>query len=108
MKVSIFPAAGALGGSVATHLLDRLPAADLVYISRHPDKLAAFRSRGVEVRSADYDDESSLHDVFRGIDALFLVSYPSLESEYRFKVSLFANWQSSHCHTQLTHAVSHV
>lgn len=86
-KISIFPAAGALGGSVATHLLDRLPAADLVYISRHPDKLAAFHSRGVEVRKADYDDDSSLHDVFKGISTLFLVSYPSLESEYRFHVS---------------------
>ncbi|OMH34819.1 SDR family oxidoreductase [Tersicoccus sp. Bi-70] len=67
-------ATGALNGATTDHLLDRLPAADIVVAVRDPAKARRFADRGVEVRRGDYADASSLPAAFEGADQLLLVS----------------------------------
>ncbi|KAF9871886.1 NmrA-like family protein [Colletotrichum karsti] len=82
-KVGIFPAAGGIGGGTVKHILKRLSPEDLILIARHPEKLAAAKDLGAEVRQADFDDDTAIQTSFRGIDILFLISYASVEHEYR-------------------------
>ncbi|KAH7168214.1 NmrA family protein [Fusarium sp. MPI-SDFR-AT-0072] len=81
--VGIFPASGGIGGGTAKHILTRLPPTDLVFIARHLEKLASYKAIGVEVRQADYDDDAALETAFHGIKTLFLISYASVEHQYR-------------------------
>ncbi|KAJ0420261.1 hypothetical protein BJY00DRAFT_284581 [Aspergillus carlsbadensis] len=82
-RIGIFPAAGALGSSILTHLLDLVPASQLTLIARKPDSLADVAEAGATVRYADYDDPSTLDGAFEGVDVLMLISYASFEIEYR-------------------------
>lgn len=89
-NIAVFPASGALGNSTISHLLKLLPkdAAKLILVSRYPEKAQTKADdRYAIVRKGDYDDETSLENVFKGASTLFLVSYPSLEYEHRFEVS---------------------
>lgn len=90
-KVGVFPAAGGIGGSTVKHLLLRLPAQDLVFIARHPEKLDFASKARATVRQADYDDDSTLEHAFDGLDALFLISYASVEHEHRSDVRVCCN-----------------
>jgi uncharacterized protein YbjT (DUF2867 family) len=86
-KTAIFPASGGLGGSTSKHLLDNLPATEVVLIARNPQKISkAWTDVGVETRYADYDKEKTLKNVFLGIKHLNLISYASIEHEHRFKL----------------------
>ncbi|RKS75732.1 uncharacterized protein YbjT (DUF2867 family) [Motilibacter peucedani] len=67
-------ATGALVGSTADHLLERLDPEELVVVARDPRKAQRFADRGVEVRHGDYDDPSGLPAAFAGADQLLLVS----------------------------------
>ncbi len=67
-------ATGALNGATVDHLLERVPAADVVIAVRDPAKARRFADRGVDVRRADYADPSSLPAAFDGADQLLLVS----------------------------------
>ncbi|KAJ6111025.1 hypothetical protein N7486_003260 [Penicillium sp. IBT 16267x] len=82
-RVAVFPASGGIGGGTVKHLLPRLPSENLTFIARHPEKLNDASSAGATVRWADYDDEDSLSRAFEGVDTLFLISYASVEHEYR-------------------------
>ncbi|KAJ5771148.1 uncharacterized protein N7511_003199 [Penicillium nucicola] len=84
-KIGIFPASGAFGTSILNHLARLVPASQLVLIARRPEKLDDFKKQGATVRWADYDEPSSLETVFDGVDILMLVSYASIEIEYRAK-----------------------
>ena len=94
--IGIFPAAGGIGGSTVKHLLQklRLPTGDrheqLVLIARHPETqlLVEAAKAGATIRRADYDDDRSLERAFGGIDALFLISYASVEHGYRTEVCI--------------------
>ncbi|KAH6950930.1 NmrA family protein [Fusarium avenaceum] len=81
--VGIFPASGGIGGGTVKHILERVPPASLVLIARQPDKLDSAKALGAQVRQADYDDDSALQSVFNVISILFLISYASVEHEYR-------------------------
>lgn len=74
MKTIITGASGQYGRQAVTRLLDRIPAEDLILISRNPGKLSRFAERGAEVRQGDYDDPVSLHAAFRGGERLLLIS----------------------------------
>lgn len=87
LRTGIFPASGGLGGSTLAHLLSSVDPHTVTLIARQPEKLAKQAEQGATVRKADYDDESSLQHVFDGIDVLFLISYPSIQHEHRFKVA---------------------
>ncbi len=67
-------ATGALNGATVDHLLERVPADEVVVAVREPAKAQRFADRGVEVRRGDYADPSSLPAAFDGADQLLLVS----------------------------------
>jgi NAD(P)H dehydrogenase (quinone) len=70
MKIGISGASGQLGSSTVKHLKARLPAAQIVGISRTPDKLA---SLGVETRAGDYDKPDSLTKAYAGLDRVLII-----------------------------------
>ncbi|KAF5506048.1 Quinone oxidoreductase 2 [Colletotrichum siamense] len=82
-KIGIFPASRGIGGGTVKHILNRLSPKDLVFIARHPEKLASEAALGAEVRRANYDDDATVQVAFRGIKTLFLISYASVEHEHR-------------------------
>ncbi|KAE8361987.1 hypothetical protein BDV27DRAFT_166504 [Aspergillus caelatus] len=86
LKIGIFPASGGLGLSIINHLLNLVPASQLVFIARQSEKLAKFSRIGVTIRKADYDHPETLENAFTGVDVLMLISYASVEIEYRFEV----------------------
>jgi NAD(P)H dehydrogenase (quinone) len=67
-------ATGALNGATVDHLLDRVPADEIVVVARHPAKAQRFADLGVTVRRGDYADPDSLSAAFDGADQLLLVS----------------------------------
>lgn len=67
-------ATGALNGATVDHLLERVPAGELVVAVRDPARARRFADRGVEVRRGDYADPASLPAAFAGADQLLLVS----------------------------------
>ena len=67
-------ATGALNGATVGHLLDRVPAEQLVVAVRDTTKAQRFADRGVEVRYGDYAEPDSLPGAFEGADQLLLVS----------------------------------
>ncbi|WP_419997119.1 SDR family oxidoreductase [Streptomyces boninensis] len=74
MSIVITGATGQLGRLVIDELLATTPAADLAAVVRDPAKAADLAARGVEVRTADYDDPASLKDAFRAGDRVLLIS----------------------------------
>ncbi|MEZ0109675.1 NAD(P)H dehydrogenase (quinone) [Catenulispora sp. EB89] len=67
-------ATGALNGATVEHLLERLPAEEIVVVARDVAKAERFARRGVAVRRGDYADPASLPAAFDGADQLLLVS----------------------------------
>ncbi|RAK73522.1 NAD(P)-binding protein [Aspergillus fijiensis CBS 313.89] len=85
--IGVFPAAGALGTSTINHLVKLVPASDLILVARKPDNdhLAELARAGATVRRADYEEPSTLDRVFDGVDVLLLISYASIEIQFRFE-----------------------
>jgi NAD(P)H dehydrogenase (quinone) len=74
MTIAITGAAGHLGRLTAQLVLDRIPADELVLVTRHPDELADLVAAGATVRHADFDEPDELPEAFRGVDRLLLIS----------------------------------
>jgi NAD(P)H dehydrogenase (quinone) len=74
MTIAITGAAGHLGRLTAQLVLDRIPADELVLVTRHPDELADIVAAGATVRHADFDEPDELPEAFRGVDRLLLIS----------------------------------
>lgn len=74
MKILITGASGHFGGEAARLLLDRMPASDLVLMTRRPEKLAEFAARGCDVRYGDFEDPASLEAAAKGADRMLLIS----------------------------------
>lgn len=74
MKTIITGASGQYGLSAVEKLLPRIPAEDLILITRRPEKLAKFAEIGANVRYGDFDDPASLLDAFRGGEKMLLIS----------------------------------
>ena len=72
--IVITGATGALNGATVDHLLERLPAPEIVVAVRDPAKAQRYADRGLAVRVADYADPGSLPAAFAGADQLLLVS----------------------------------
>lgn len=74
MRIAILGASGQLGKKTLDALLVRgTPPSDIVAAVRTPEKLHTYKTRGVEVRRADYDDAPSLRAAFEGVTRLLLV-----------------------------------
>jgi NAD(P)H dehydrogenase (quinone) len=74
MKLAITGASGQYGHAAAELSLARVPAEDLVLLSRTPSKLAAFAELGCEVRHGDFDDPRGLAGALRDVDRLLMIS----------------------------------
>jgi NAD(P)H dehydrogenase (quinone) len=72
--IVITGASGQLGRLVIEALLKKLPAGEIVAAVRNPEKVADLAARGVQVRTADYDQPASLLAAFQGADKLLLIS----------------------------------
>jgi NAD(P)H dehydrogenase (quinone) len=81
--ILITAATGQYGRLVVEALLQKIAPKDLAVAVRHPEKARDWRSRGVSVRQADYDDLSSLHAAFEGVDDLLFVSSPEFDTPTR-------------------------
>lgn len=73
-KIIISGASGAFGRSAAELMLDKVPAVDVILLSRTPVKLSELAARGADVRFADFDDPASLPAAMAGGDKLLLIS----------------------------------
>jgi NAD(P)H dehydrogenase (quinone) len=73
-KYVISGASGSLGGKIATLLLEQVPAEDVTLVTRTPDKLDAFKQRGVTVHRGDYNDPAALERAYTGSDVLMMIS----------------------------------
>jgi NAD(P)H dehydrogenase (quinone) len=75
MSIVITGATGHLGRLVVESLLRRgVPAGQIIATGRRTEALADLAERGVVVRRADFDDETSLREGFAGAEKLLLVS----------------------------------
>lgn len=81
--ILITAATGQYGRLVVEALLPKVAPKDLAVAVRHPEKARDWRGRGVSVRQADYDDLSSLHAAFEGVDDLLFISSPEFEMPTR-------------------------
>lgn len=74
MKILVTGATGQFGSIVVEALLKLVPAEQVAVSVRNPAKAEALRTRGVEVRQADFDQPESLEAAFAGIDRLLIIS----------------------------------
>jgi len=74
MTIVVTGASGQYGRAAVAKLLDRVPAEDLILITRRPEKLADLAARGCVVRRGDFDDPASLAPAFAGGDTMLLIS----------------------------------
>ncbi len=81
--ILITAATGQYGRLVVEALLQKVAPKDVAVAVRHPEKARDWRARGVGVRQADYDDLSSLHAAFEGVDDLLFISSPEFEMATR-------------------------
>jgi NAD(P)H dehydrogenase (quinone) len=70
---AVTAASGHLGRLAVEALLAR-GERDVVAVVRTPAKVADLAERGVEVRTADYDDRAAMTSALRGVDRVLLVS----------------------------------
>lgn len=79
-KILVTGASGQLGQAVIRHLLETygVNPSDLVAASRDTSKLSALAAKGVETRTANFDDAASLDAAFAGIDTALLISTDAL------------------------------
>jgi NAD(P)H dehydrogenase (quinone) len=78
MTFGITGAGGQLGTSALRHLLTRVPASDVVAVTRTPAKLQEFADRGVRVRAGDFKDPAGLTGALEGVERLLLIPMPDL------------------------------
>jgi NAD(P)H dehydrogenase (quinone) len=78
MSVIVTGEAGHHGRLVAEQLLERLAPEEVVLVTRRPNGLRGFRSRGAGVRYGDFDDPASLPGAFAGGRRMLLISTDAL------------------------------
>jgi NAD(P)H dehydrogenase (quinone) len=74
MRTVITGASGAFGKMVTELLLEKMPASELILVTRNPQSLAHLAARGAQVRYGDFDDAQSLTAAFTGANRMLLIS----------------------------------
>jgi NAD(P)H dehydrogenase (quinone) len=82
MKIGISGASGQLGAATVAELKTRAKGAQLVGISRSPDKVSAL---GIEGRFGDFDQPESLTKAFAGLDRLLVIPSSDMRPGVRAK-----------------------
>ena len=82
MKIGISGASGQLAMATLAALKSRAPQAQLVGISRSPDKVSAL---GVEARFGDFDKPDGLSKAFAGLDRLLIIPSDDMRPGARAK-----------------------
>src|SRR5689334_13787379 len=67
-------ASGAFGQLATSLLLERVPASELILVTRNPDALASLARRGAAVRFGDFDKPETLRGAFAGGERMLLIS----------------------------------
>jgi NAD(P)H dehydrogenase (quinone) len=81
-KLLVTGASGNLGRLVLDALLARgVSAGDIIATTRDPSKLSAYAARGIDMRTADFDDAASITRAFDGADRLVLISTDALDDK---------------------------
>ena len=80
MSIVVTGAAGQLGRLVAEELLDRVPADELVFVTRHPEALDHLAERCADIRHGDFDEPQTLPAAFAGGERMLLISTLSIGS----------------------------
>ncbi|MFB9325584.1 SDR family oxidoreductase [Paenibacillus aurantiacus] len=74
MKLLVTGATGKLGSKVVEALLKKVPASELAVSVRNPEKAAALKAQGIDVRQGDFDRPETLDAAFAGVDRLLIIS----------------------------------
>jgi NAD(P)H dehydrogenase (quinone) len=74
MRIIVTGASGHFGRAATEGLLKRVPARDLILVSRDPRKLEQYAALGATVRQGDFDDASSLRAAFVGGEKMLFIS----------------------------------
>jgi NAD(P)H dehydrogenase (quinone) len=75
-KLLVTGASGKLGRGVIEHLIadQKVPAKDIIAVTRDPAKLGDLAARGVDVRQGDLSDAGSLAKAFAGAERVLIIS----------------------------------
>jgi NAD(P)H dehydrogenase (quinone) len=74
VSIVVTGASGRLGRLTAERVLERVPAGEVVLVTRHPERLADLAARGAVVRTGDFDRPDTLAAAFAGGRRLLLTS----------------------------------
>jgi len=74
MRIAISGASGNFGSGTVRRLLRRMPAKDLILISRKPERLVEFSKLGCQTRYGNFDQPEGLEEALRGAEKLLLIS----------------------------------
>jgi len=78
VSVVIAGASGQLGRLASELLLERVPASDVILVTRTPDALADLAARGVDVRRGDFDEPDGLRTALAAGRRMLLISTDAL------------------------------
>jgi NAD(P)H dehydrogenase (quinone) len=73
-KYVINGASALVGLRTADNLLETVAAEDITLVSRNTSVLQKYADKGVRVIAGSYNDESVLHEAYKGADRLFMIS----------------------------------
>jgi NAD(P)H dehydrogenase (quinone) len=74
MSLIITGASGSFGRQVTELVLEKMPASDLILLTRHPAALAPLSARGAQIRVADFDKPELLVKAMAGGEKMLLIS----------------------------------
>lgn len=74
MNTIITGASGSFGRQVSQLVLEKIPASQLILVTRNPASLAEFAARGAQVRAGDFDKPETLAKAFAGGEKMLLIS----------------------------------
>lgn len=72
--ILITGATGHLGKAVVNQLLTKTAASNIAILARDLNKALEYKTKGVEVRIGDFDNQNSLNTAMKGIETVLLVS----------------------------------
>ena len=74
MSIVITGASGSYGRQVTELLLEKVPASELILVTRKPGALAQLAARGAQVRAGDFDKPETLVPALAGAEKMLLIS----------------------------------